>query len=187
MMIPRKKMSIAYLHECFAYEPDTGIFTWKERPLSHFRSDLSRKRFNITHEGTKAGSIMTCGRIALNVNKTKWLASRVAWAMMKGRWPKASIDHINGDHSDNSFVNLREATLQQNQFNRRPNKNNNLGVKGVSLLKNARRNKYRATIQINRKTIRLGRFETLDEAAQAYANAARKFHGEFVCLERKSA
>lgn len=42
---------------------------------------------------------------------------------------------------------------------------------------------FTATIYIGGKRHYLGFFKTKDEAGQAYAEAAKKYHGEFACLE----
>ena len=42
--------------------------------------------------------------------------------MQTGEWPEADIDHADGDRSNNSWRNLRQATRQQNNRNRRDTK-----------------------------------------------------------------
>lgn len=85
------------------------------------------------------------------------------------------IDHIDGNKLNNRRGNLRGATSQQNQANRKfRNKNcrNNfpkgVGHNGYS---------YTAHITVNRNLIWLGSFSSIDDAAIAYANAARFYFG----------
>lgn len=101
-------------------------------------------------------------------------AHRVAWALVHGYWPE-TIDHINGNRSDNRLVNLRACTQAENVRNCPVRKHNRLGVKGVQKWGN----KFTASIRLNGKVNRLGTFETIAEAAAAYAKASAELHGEF--------
>lgn len=85
------------------------------------------------------------------------------------------VDHRDGDGLNNRRANLREATRQQNMANRSTHAGNASGYKGV--WRHGR--KFRASIQLNGKTVHLGGFDTAAEAALAYADAARQAHGEF--------
>lgn len=87
------------------------------------------------------------------------------------------VDHINGNVLDNRKENLRACTHTQNMWNRKTQKNNKLGVKGVYFCHH--RLKYVARIVVNKKKINLGRFDKLEDAAQAYKDAALLYHGEF--------
>jgi hypothetical protein len=89
--------------------------------------------------------------------------------------PTLTIDHIDGNKNNNHISNLRMATRQEQIFNTKVRKNNILGVKGVQ----KHGNKYRATINIDGKRIRLGTFDTIEEARQAYETKAQELHGEF--------
>lgn len=91
-------------------------------------------------------------------------------------------DHINGNGIDNRKCNLRLVTKSQNMMNRGKQKNNTSGYMGVSLHRTTK--KYRAFIKKDRKQIHLGLFETLREAAYAYNEAAKKYHGEFALLNK---
>jgi len=75
------------------------------------------------------------------------------------------IDHKDGNRSNNRINNLREVTHQQNIFNIK-------SVKGYT----KSHNRFRAKIVLDNITIQLGRFNTEDEAKQAYLNAKKIYH-----------
>ena len=87
--------------------------------------------------------------------------------------PEMTVDHRDGDKDNNHVENLRHATHQQQQFNRKAY--NKLGVKGVY----QSRNKYQVLIRIDGKLIRLGLFDNVEEASLAYQTKARELHGDF--------
>lgn len=102
---------------------------------------------------------------------------RLAWLYVHGKWPDGVLDHINQDPSDCRLANLREATEAQNQANRGKRAHNKSGRKGVVWCKTA--NLWRAQMNVNRKHICLGRYVCKEQAAAAYANAAKELYGEF--------
>lgn len=89
------------------------------------------------------------------------------------------VDHKNGDGLDNRRSNLRPATRSQNMANimREPS---STGYRGVEHF--ARRGKWRAYINADSQTYRLGYYDTPEEAASARDEAARRLHGEFAVL-----
>ncbi len=90
------------------------------------------------------------------------------------------VDHMNHDGLDNRLKNLRLCTLRQNIFNSRLRAKNKVGYKGVNWRK--RDNLWSAKISHNQKQIFLGNYKTVEEAAKAYDVAAKKYRGEFACL-----
>lgn len=96
---------------------------------------------------------------------------------MTGEWPDKRMDHRDLDRSNNRWSNLRLASNTENGANRAKGKNNTSGHKGVSWCKN--RQKWQAGIKINYRRKALGRFDTKEEAAAAYAVAAQELFGEF--------
>ena len=146
------------------YDVDTGIFTWK-----YTRSSRAIK-------GNVAGTNSN-GYIHINLNNKIYRAHRLAWLYCFQEWPEKHIDHVNGIRNDNRLDNLREASDTQNSFNIRAHKDSGTGIKGVYY--NKSNNNYRAQIRANGKTISLGSFRTLEEAAKAYNTKAVELHKEF--------
>lgn len=79
---------------------------------------------------------------------------------------KQVIDHIDGDTFNNKINNLRIVTNQQNLFNTK--------AKGYSWNKN--RNKFEASITLNKKKNHLGYFDTEKEARKAYLDSKIIYH-----------
>jgi hypothetical protein len=86
-------------------------------------------------------------------------------------------DHINGNGLDNRKYNLRICTNSQNQHNTGLRTDNTSGYKGVSWHKKDK--KWLTAIQINKKRVYLGSFETAENAYTAYCNKAKEVRGEF--------
>tara|TARA_R110000822_G_scaffold281251_1_gene402945 strand:- start:3129 stop:3617 length:489 start_codon:yes stop_codon:yes gene_type:complete len=152
------------LHELLDYDPDTGVFVWRERR-------------GAVKSGTTAGRIHHSGYREISINNKKYLSHRLAWLYVYGAFPDDQIDHINGVKTDNRLVNLRESTNTQNAYNRGLMPNNSTGLKGVCF--NKIRNRYQSQIVVNKKVIYLGTFSSPEEAHAAYCKAAEKLHGEF--------
>jgi hypothetical protein len=73
-------------------------------------------------------------------------------------------------------TNETKAKMSNSNHQRGLRKDNSSGYKGVSFDKSA--NKYQALILINNKRKHLGRFDTLEQAALAYNQAAQKYYGD---------
>jgi hypothetical protein len=121
------------------------------------------------------------GYLSGRIHCRHYSAHRVVWALVTGSWPKAQIDHINGNTSDNRISNLREASSVENARNQKRHCTNISGRTGVHFQKAAQ--KFVAYIRIDNKKHHLGYFETFNAAAEARAAAERHFnfhpnHGE---------
>lgn len=83
------------------------------------------------------------------------------------------IDHINGNTFDNRRSNLRFCSQGDNAKNRVGRD----GFKGVR--HRPQSDNWQARITVNYREMHLGVFQTADEAARAYDDAARLHYGEF--------
>ena len=93
-----------------------------------------------------------------------------------GRGDNRHGDHISGDTLDNRRENLRIATNAENCRNKKMHRNNAVGLKGVNILPSGR---FRAQIMVNGKKLRIGTFDSPEEAHAAYCQAAKVHHGDF--------
>lgn len=87
------------------------------------------------------------------------------------------VDHINGNPLDNRRANLRVCTRAQNSQNVKRRSSNKSGYKGVSW--DSERGKWVAKIAVENKDHFLGRFDSKEAAAMAYAAASLNMHGPF--------
>jgi hypothetical protein len=152
------------------YDPETGIFTWKNDKFAFGKARCCRA-------GDVAGGRNVHGYWQICIDYRVLLAHRLAWLYVTGQWPDGQIDHVNGDKADNRFENLRVANNSENMRNRRRYSNNRSGLKGVSFSKV--KNCFRASIQVDNKWKHLGYFNCPTAAHLAYCRAAKALHGEF--------
>jgi hypothetical protein len=92
------------------------------------------------------------------------------------------IDHKDRNTLNNQKSNLRRCTFHQNNTNKKPHTNSTSKYLGVCKKINKRSIKWRANIRINGKQTSLGFFDTEQQAAIAYDNAAKIHFGEFAYL-----
>lgn len=151
-------VKLAQLRQLLNYDPETGEFTWK--------ISIS----NRAPAGSEAGTVGALGYRYIGIRGHRYLAHRLAWFYQTGRWPKKNIDHINGAPSDNRFSNLREASQQQNCWNRKA-RQSSTGLTGVQ----PKRDRWQARLRGKS----LGCFDTPDDAHAAYRAASIAAFGEF--------
>jgi hypothetical protein len=169
-----------YIGTSLTYDEFTGQLFWKIRPLSHFKNLHGMNTFNSIYAGHAAGHENERGYVSIRLMGKAYLAHRIIWKLVTGQDPDALIDHRDEDKKNNAWANLRQATVQQNGFNRGCSAANKTGFKGVTWDRS--REKFFASICNNGKTKALGRFETAELAYAAYQAAAKLVHGDFMTM-----
>lgn len=161
------------LLELLHYDPLTGWFTWRVR------------RNQMAEVGDRAGYINTeTGYRVINIGHKLFLAHRLAWFYVTGRWPAVDIDHERGERDDNRWSKLREATRVENMQNLQgPHRDNKSGFLGVAPAKN----RWAAYIRADGKNRYLGSFKTPELAHAAYLAAKAKLHPASTLIEQRSA
>lgn len=151
------------LRERLDYNSGTGVFTWKVRGSAR------------AGPGEVAGTVDSRGYLVIGVDGKQRSAHRLAWLYFYGVWPERQIDHKDGDRLNNSIANLRDIAGALNRQNQRnPRSNNTSGFLGVSPCKKTGR--WLAHIGIDGRSRYVGRYDTREEAHEAYLEAKRRLH-----------
>lgn len=102
--------------------------------------------------------------------------SRLLHRALLNHYGKEKVDHKDGNILNNKLENLRLCSHTQNQMNKKIDKRNLCGFKGVRKTKYGT---YMANIKLNGVQKYLGSYKTIEEAAEAYDTAALELFGEF--------
>lgn len=154
----KTELTASRLRELLHFDPETGVFTHRE----------PRQRVVV---GSRAGGLGTNGYRKHRVLGLTVSEHKLAWLYVTGEWPKGQIDHLNGKRDDNRIANLRDVPLRLNRQNLRKAQGQ-VGMLGVS----KHHERFRAEIGLDYRRIRLGTFDTAEEAHQAYLTAKRQLH-----------
>jgi hypothetical protein len=156
-----KNITQELLKELLHYHPDTGVFTWKERDKKTFGTG----NFNSLFAGKVAGHMDPYGYLVIRIFEKAFKAHRLAILYVTGSMPSNETDHIDGNGANNEYKNLRCVTSEINAKNRKIRSDNKSGVQGVSWRESS--NKWVARININKKRVHIGNFDSLEEAVKA--------------------
>lgn len=143
-----------YLKHIIHYDHATGVFTWNNPTSRKFKTGHLAGHIAHTYSGKRYLRITICNR--------KYLAHRLAFLYMLGRFPYDDTDHEDGNGLNNEWLNLRDATGSDNNRNQRLIETNTSGFCGVTW--NKASSKWRAQVFIGTKNINLGAYDCKQEA-----------------------
>lgn len=163
------------LKELLHYDKETGIFTWLERSVEAFghckNPEGQCNAWNSRNSGKIAGVKRKDRKlfyirifITLNGNGKGYQAHRLAFLYLDGEFPPYSVDHVDGDGTNNTRINLRKVSDQENKKNRSIQLNNTSGFNGVNW--SERNKRWRVRIKIHGKEISGGHFVNKKDAIQ---------------------
>lgn len=167
-----KQIPIDRINEILDYRPDSGEFSWKPRGRIDFRNNTSYILFNAKFAGKRAGNLDCKGYIRIGIDGLTFYAHRLAWAVYYGEWPGETIDHSNGDRTDNRIRNLRSVPKSSQSKNRGINYKNTSGHMGIHFCD--RRGKWIARIGDNGRRRVIGGFHEYGDAVKAREDAERE-------------
>ena len=157
-MVNQKRVKELFYYKC-------GSLYWKEaRGYKTKAGDLA----GYCHKGT--------GRAFIKIDGKRYRQHRVIYLYHNGVMPKM-VDHKDGDKLNNHIENLRAYTSSKNKCNRRIQKNNTSGFKGVNWDKN--KCKWVAQIRKDGVHYHLGLFSDIKSASFAVFEARTRLHGVF--------
>lgn len=152
----------AELLRILKYDPISGNFTW----LVYLSG--------ANYPGQIAGCLNNKGYVRIGIRGKSYLAHRLAFLYMTGKIP-AKVDHKDTVKNNNAWGNLRGATSSQNTCNSNLSSRNTSGIKGVTWSDGV----WEARINLNGVRYYLGRFNSVEEAAEVVKAHRNKLHGDF--------
>lgn len=161
----KERPSIEKIEYFLKYDPETGGITWVAPAAARVKV------------GQPAGSINAKGQIVIRLQGKLLKAHIIAYALMTGEWPTGVVSHKDGKRDNNRWSNLEHISESRQSWIHAEAPPNSTGHRGVRF--DQKRRKYEAFIKEGGKRRRLGRFNTPEEASQAYEAEAQRIRGEF--------
>jgi hypothetical protein len=177
---PIQLPSQSYLRDLFAYDPISGLLTWRTRPLSHFASAADQGTWNTKNAGKRAGTQTNRRSMSywgVRIDGRAYLQHRIISVWMTGSAPRL-VDHEDHDGLNNAWSNIRPADCTDNGANSRTVSAKKTGLpKGVY----SGHGRYYAKLSARGAQHSLGGYATPEAAHAAYVEAAKLHFGEFWC------
>lgn len=160
----KENLTQAKLQELVTYEPDTGLFYWRQWKSGR-RMDKPL--------GSKTGA----GYLVTTIDYKQYSLHRLAFLYMEGKFPEGQVDHIDNNKLKNKWSNLRHATMFENAQNKLLSTSNTSGFKGVCW--DECNNRWKASINYQGKPKHIGMFRNKEDAIEAVRAFRTEVHSEF--------
>ena len=141
------------LREVLHYNPETGIFTWT-------KGDRRGKRAGTEHDDR--------GYLKVSIDNKRYPLHRLAWLWMRGLHARSTVEHINGDHADNRWNNLRlgASGVKRTHCAPYPEPTQYRGVYQLG-------DRFEALVPVASEMLNIGSFATAEEAWDAINQAMK--------------
>ena len=142
------------LRSVLHYDRETGVFTW-------IRGARKGKVAGTRHDAR--------GDLKVAIDGERHFLHRLAWLWMTGAMPRWNIQHVDGDRSNNRWVNLCEGDRAQKPGYRAPwrEPTDIAGVLAVGA-------KFEATVTLDGLILNLGTYTTAPEAQHVVTLTCRR-------------
>lgn len=147
------------------FEYQDGVLYWRVKPKTSRKKDGSNEAGSLS--GHKYKKVM--------YKQKMYYAHQIIFLLKHGYIPSV-IDHIDGNTINNKIENLRESNKSFNACNSKKRSDNTSGHKGVSW--HNVRNKWKVSVQLNKKSKHIGLFEDFDFACLVADEVRRLYHGQ---------
>lgn len=107
-----KKMPLTFddVNERVAYDPETGMFTWKVAPCRRMKAGDEAGTVKSPRLDEKTGKMVGYKYIRVLYSETP--AARVAWLLTYGKWPETNLVYIDNNPENLRISNLKEAAYK---------------------------------------------------------------------------
>ena len=116
------------------------------------------------------------GYMRVEINGKRYLQHRIIYLLFHGHFP-STVDHIDGNTTNNKIENLRAATNTENLQNMKLCPKNTSGSKNVSWDTKAK--KWLVMLNVNGVRKYIGLFADFEFADFVDTESRKKFHGQF--------
>ena len=168
---PKGKLTQERLRFLLKYNKTTGVFIWRKVTPSCI-GDVIRN----AKPGSKIAGANRHGYTYVQIDGESFPAGQLAILYIDGFLPKDSgleVDHSDQIKNNNCYKNLVVCRHKENMKNQPMTPINTSGCIGVRFIKE--RNKWRATITVNKKHKHLGMFNNKKDAVSARKDAEIKY------------
>lgn len=158
-----------------------------EAVLEHIRLNYryrDGKLYDIYYANERGFSVDDNGYRRTCIRGISILVHHIIWFLCKGEWPKALLNHADGNKLNNRIDNLEESTSRDNQLHRYAVERKNglpIGIHRSTRLPvgvyRSSRNRYCARFRVNGTRKYIGLFPTIQDAWIAYCAAYEREFG----------
>jgi len=163
------RLSFEEARKYFRYKDDK--IYWLKPPYKNIKIGSEAGGLRISKNRNTYRIITLKGRI--------YLTGQIIFLLIHGYLPKY-LFFIDGDTLNTKIENLTASSLSMRVYRNLKKCKTHLNLKGINY--HSTRNKYKVSIQVNKKTYHLGLYQNLEIAKKAYNLGVKKLYGELAYL-----